>query len=103
MVEANHNTVAAHCAAAESRATRAPQGDGFTLKPQAASFMEGTCANGEARLAWARSTFGMGWHGPNAWNGQAAITIGGRIAADANLAIAVTIRWRRKIRPSQRC
>ncbi len=68
----------------------ATQGDGFTLKPSAASFMEGTSANGEPRLAWARSTFGMGWHGPNAWNGQAAITIGGRIAPDANLASAVS-------------
>ena len=66
------------------------QGDGFALKPQAASFMEGTSANGEPRLAWARSTFGMGWHGPNAWNGTAAITIGGRIAPDANLASAVS-------------
>ncbi len=67
-----------------------PQGDGFTLKPSAASFMEGTSATGEPRLAWARSTFGMGWHGPNAWNGQAAITAGGRISPDANLASAVS-------------
>ena len=68
----------------------APQGDGFLLKPNAASFMEGTSPNGEPRLAWARSTFGMGWHGPNAWNGQAAITIGGRTARDASLASAVS-------------